>query len=75
MKRKKKGLVATLSNEESSSGSNYENFGSTLIKSIVESIKEESSTISEKEEAKTTRPELEEMLSIWEENLEVLKCQ
>ncbi|KAA0062613.1 gag-protease polyprotein, related [Cucumis melo var. makuwa] len=49
-----------------------ENFGRALISSVTEGIKEELPVVSKKKELKTTLSELEEVLSMWEKDQEVL---
>ncbi|TYK29697.1 Receptor-like protein 12 [Cucumis melo var. makuwa] len=71
LKPNKKRLVVTLSDEESSSDSDCENFGRALISSVTD-LKEDLPVVSKKKELKTTLSELEEVLSMWEKDQEVL---
>ena len=71
----KKGSTTTLSDDESSFDSDCGNHGKALISSILEGVVEDVSNISKKEEVENVSLTLEAIMSIWEEDLEVLKRQ
>ncbi|TYK01584.1 putative envelope-like protein [Cucumis melo var. makuwa] len=75
LKRKKKAFVTTLSDDESSSDSDCEIFGRALVSSLTENPIEEPTKITEINTPKTTHSDLEEVLSMWEEDQKVLNQQ
>ncbi|TYK13508.1 envelope-like protein [Cucumis melo var. makuwa] len=73
LKRKKKGFIVNVSDKETSSDNDCENFGRALISFFLEIAKEDLHVASKKKEVKSTPSDFEEVLPMWEENREVLK--